>query len=75
MKTIIVLMLLKGLENILNCYSTQVLGVVQTKRKLYSPLNYNKLLHVLEKYMLSQSSDNIDRKSRGTMAYLQRRVN
>ena len=36
------------LEMILNCYNTQLLGVVRTKRKSYSSLNYNKLLHALK---------------------------
>ena len=58
------------LEMILNCYNTPLLGVVRTKRKLYSSLHYSKLLHVLYIYRLPQSSDDIDRNSCGAIACL-----
>ena len=47
-----------------------MLGVFRTKRKLFSSLNYNKLLHTLETYTLSWSSDNIDRDSYGVITCL-----
>ena len=47
-----------------------MLGVVRTKRKSYSSVNYNKLLHALERDKLPQSSVYIDRNSCGAIFYL-----
>ena len=58
------------LEIILNCYNAQLLRAVRTKIRLYFLLKYNKLLHVLERDILPQSSNDIDRNSSGTIAFL-----
>ena len=56
------------LKDVLNCYNTQLSGVMRHKRKEY--FSSNKLIHALEREQSPQSSGDIDRNSFGAIACL-----
>ena len=47
------------LQTVLDCYNTQLSGIIRHKRKEYT--SSNKVVHILERETLPQSSDYIDR--------------